>query len=400
MTAFLRARDLSLDVPAFFQSERSDGGWNKLFLGAAFDPPKRRVVRLLDKLSFDVREGDRLAILGRNGAGKSTLLRVMNRVYQPTSGSLEIGGSCQALLNMSLGFNGYATVRENIVLRGVAMGLPSVFLRGHADEILAFAGLREKSSHLLRTLSSGQKLRLGFAISTVAQHDIILMDEWVGTGDSDFMAKAKDRMRDRVGGSKIVVLASHSTGLLRDICNKGVVLEAGKLVFHGDVSDALKFYHDLMARVQAGEVPNLESADAPGGAQVFGAIEGISMTEVPGRLLVSGWMVDTHGRTPSGLVLEWNGLRFPHRKMKRVKRPDVMRHFGLNGDECGFLARIDMPGISALSDLGQGEVRFFGGHTTEEADAPLRLAASVMALMAPAPMADGSREEPTTHDRA
>src|SRR5690606_15404856 len=104
MSARIRAHNLTLDVPAFFQSERDSGGWTRLFLGAAFDPPKRRVVRLLDNLDFEIREGDRLAILGRNGAGKSTLLRVLNGVYQPTSGSLEVSGTCQALLNMSLGF--------------------------------------------------------------------------------------------------------------------------------------------------------------------------------------------------------------------------------------------------------------------------------------------------------
>jgi ABC-type polysaccharide/polyol phosphate transport system ATPase subunit len=94
---------------------------------AGFDPPKRRLLRLLDDLNFEVGEGDRLAILGRNGAGKSTLLRVLNRVYQPSRGNVTINGSCQALLNMSLGFNGEATVRENIYLRGIAMGLKAAF---------------------------------------------------------------------------------------------------------------------------------------------------------------------------------------------------------------------------------------------------------------------------------
>src|SRR5688500_13036202 len=122
MDALIRARGLSLDVPIFLQREREGSSWASMLLGAAFDPPTRSVTRLLDGIDLDLREGDRLAILGRNGAGKSTLLRVLNRVYLPTSGSLEIQGSCQALLNMSLGFSGEATVRENIFLRGIAMG--------------------------------------------------------------------------------------------------------------------------------------------------------------------------------------------------------------------------------------------------------------------------------------
>jgi|GEM_PF-740735 len=380
MGASIRLRNLTLDVPAFFQSEKGGGGWARLFAGAAFDPPERRIVRLLDDISLDIDEGDRLAILGRNGAGKSTLLRVLNGVYQPTRGTVVIEGSCQALLNMSLGFNGYATVRENIILRGVAMGLTARFLREQAEPILEFAGLRQKATHLLRTLSSGQKLRLGFAISTVAQHDIILMDEWVGTGDSEFMSKAKDRMRSRVGGSKIVVLASHSTGLLRDICNKGIVLEGGRLVYKGAITDALGFYHELMARVRAGESPMQESA-VEASAQVFGAIEGIDLMDEPGRLQVTGWMVDGKGGMPTGLVLEWQGLRLAARDFDRVRRPDVKKHFGLAGDECGFTARIDVPEVASLTDLHASGIRFLGGQTQELADAPLRMSAGVVALV-------------------
>lgn len=307
MNAWIKASHLTLDVPVYLQRERRASGWGSVFAGAAFDPPQRRLSRLLDDVSFEVGEGDRLAILGRNGAGKSTLLRVLNRVYQPTSGSLEVQGSCQALLNMSLGFNGEATVRENILLRGIAMGLKASFLRGQIDSILEFAGLGHKAAHRLRTLSSGQKMRLGFAISTSVQHDIILMDEWVGAGDSDFMAKARERMHSRVGGSKIVVLASHSVGLLRDICNKGVVLEGGRLVYAGDVTSALKYYHDMMGRLRAG-LEHVGPEHALGSAettQVYGAVDRIEELG-PGRFRLRGWMVDTRG---------------PHRRAWRWKCP-------------------------------------------------------------------------------
>src|SRR3546814_2891182 len=117
------------------------------------------------------------------------------------------------------------------------MGLKSRFLAAQIGAILEFAGLEDKTNHRLHTLSAGQRMRLGFAISTSVQHDITLLDEWVGTGDLEFMARAKERMQDRVGGSKIVVLASHSTGMLRDICNKGIVLEHGRLVHLGERSE-------------------------------------------------------------------------------------------------------------------------------------------------------------------
>lgn len=386
MAAFIRANGLSLDVPIFLQRERDAKGWGGIFLGAAFDPPRRSLARLLDDITFEVGDGDRLAILGRNGAGKSTLLRVLNGVYQPTSGTLEVGGSCQALLNMSLGFNGEATVRENIFLRGVAMGLTASFLRGEIDSILEFSGLRHKVNHRLRTLSSGQKMRLGFAISTAVQHDIMLMDEWVGAGDADFMAKAKQRLQSRVVGSKIVVLASHSIGLLRDICNKAIVLESGRLAYAGDMGSALKYYHDLMARLRATSHLGAGQVEVPAG-QVYGAVEEIHATD-DGKLLVKGWMVDTEGAVPTALALERHGFRYVAEELEEMRRPDVMRHFGLSTDQCGFQAVVSVPGVSVPSQLG-ADIRVLGGASSALAGTQLRMAAAVLAAVSHAGAAPG-----------
>jgi len=382
MTARILARQVSLDVPVFLQRERPATGWAGMILGAAFDPPRRSLARLLDQIDLDIREGDRVAILGRNGAGKSTLLRVLNRVYEPTGGSVHVQGSCQALLNMSLGFNGEATVRENIFLRGVAMGLRSTFLREHMDSILEFAGLEHKASHRLRTLSSGQRLRLGFSISTSVQNDIMLMDEWVGTGDANFMARAKGRMQDRVDGSSIVVLASHSVGLLRDVCNKGVVLERGRNVFAGDIASALGAYNQLLSRARARAEaepadPEVESAGSTG-AHVFGAVEEVRALDA-GRFLLRGWMVDDEGAIPSGLMVEVNGYRHAARIDRRVERPDVQRHFGLVDAACGFEAEVRIPEAAERGDLAGARV--LGGGAGVDADAPLRLAPAVKQLL-------------------
>jgi ABC-type polysaccharide/polyol phosphate transport system ATPase subunit len=378
MPARVLVDHVSLDVPAFLQRERESAGWAGLLLGAAFDPPRRRLLRLLDDISFDLREGDRLAILGRNGAGKSTLLRVLNRVYQPSGGSLSIDGSCQALLNISLGFSGEATVRENIYLRGIAMGLNAAFLRTQIGQILEFSGLQKKVNHRLRTLSSGQKMRLGFAISTSVQHDILMMDEWVGAGDADFMRRAKERMQSRVGGSKIVVLASHSTGLLRDICNRGIVLERGKLVFAGDITSSLKSYHDLLARLRSSGEAGLDMLVSRG-AQIFGAVEDIALED--GSCVIKGWFIDTEGAVPGGLSLQVNGQRYTAGRIDRIHRADVMRHFGLSTDACGFLATIPMPEISRLSELDMPDLQVLGGETAEYTYAPLRIAGAVIALL-------------------
>lgn len=375
MSARITVEHIGLDVPTFLQRDRAASGWAGLFLGAAFDTPKRRLMRLLDDINFELNEGDRLAILGRNGAGKSTLLRVLNRVYQPSAGRLTIEGSCQALLNVSLGFNSQATVRENIFLRGVAMGLGSEYLREQIPAILDFSGLHEKMGHRLRTLSSGQKLRLGFAISTSVQHDIMLMDEWVGTGDAEFVSKAKKRMRSRVGGSKIVVLASHSTGLVRDICNKAIVLERGRLVYAGEIMSGLKYYHELMAELRVQAVPDLPQLE--GGQLVYGCLEEIDLRN--DGLHLRGWATGTEGMVAQGLVLQANGQRYPLEDMVRLRRSDVARHFGLSDDACGFQARITLPGVRALSELD--DLQLLGGDDAETAFTPLRVAPAVVATL-------------------
>jgi len=242
----LRATDVSLDVPVYLQSERSAKTWFSMLLGAAFDAPRRETRTILSDINFEAREGDRIALIGRNGAGKSTLLRVLKGAFQPTRGSVQVSGSCQALLNVSLGFNNEATVRENIFLRGTAIGFRPAQIRDLIEPVLDFSGLQGKVNYRLKTLSAGQRMRLGFAISTAVQHDIMLMDEWIGTGDVEFLAKAKERLAGRVASSKIVVLASHSAGLLSSVCNKGMVLDKGRMEFLGDVKDALQFYRELV----------------------------------------------------------------------------------------------------------------------------------------------------------
>jgi ABC-type polysaccharide/polyol phosphate transport system ATPase subunit len=372
--ALIKVDRLTLSVPIYLQRERQVNGWGGMFLGAALDPPRRELVRLLDNISFEAHEGDRIAILGRNGAGKSTLLRALNGVYTPTMGSVQVAGSCQALLNMSLGFNGEATVRENIFLRGTAMGMKTSMLREQVDPILDFSGLREKSNHRLRTLSAGQKMRLGFAISTSFQHDVILMDEWVGAGDAEFMAKATERMQDRVGGSKIVMLASHSVGLLRDICNKGLVLEQGRLIFAGEIVDALHCYHDLLARPRERSAEQ-EAVDAEGAAgAAYGAVENIVIES--GVAHVTGWCVSAEGVPQSGLVMEFGGARYAVAGIERYRRPDVVRHLGLSNDECGFRARFDLPRIDQLSQIGP-DMQLLAGESSARAQAPLRIAPAV-----------------------
>lgn len=267
--AFIRARNIGLEVPYYVQPEQQAESWLGTLFSAATAVPRRHFATLLDGISFDIEEGDRVALIGSNGAGKTTLLRVLTGAFTPTRGRLEMEGSRQALLNLSLGFNAEGTLHENIYLRATAMGIPAARVRALVGSILEFAELEDLANRRLLTLSSGQRMRLGFAISTSVQHDIMLLDEWFGAGDAQFVTKARARLVDRVNGSRIVVVASHNTDLAKKLCNKGMVIRKGRLAFAGPVKDALAEYKrlaeaDKEARLGAGTA-NLARANAGAG---------------------------------------------------------------------------------------------------------------------------------------
>ena len=271
MTAYIRARNISLEVPYYVQPEKQGGSWLTTLIGAATAVPKRHFATLLNDISFDIKEGDRIALIGSNGAGKTTLLRVLTGAFQPTRGHLEMEGSRQALLNLSLGFNQEGTLHENIYLRATAMGISASQVRTMVDSILEFAELEQLANRRLLTLSSGQRMRLGFAISTSIQHDIMLLDEWFGAGDFAFVRKARERLVDRVKGSKIVVVASHNTELAKKLCNRGLVLRAGQVSYLGPINDALAHYkvivqEDREARSAAVARGEMAGIGAAGGA--------------------------------------------------------------------------------------------------------------------------------------
>lgn len=248
MKAFLKASKVGLDLPIFTQKNKRSATSIHALLGAAFGSQRREMRTILENVSFSLAAGDRLALIGRNGAGKSTLLKVLVGAYQPTRGQVAHAGRRQALLNINLGFQGDATLIENVMLRGIAMGMPRVKASTIIDEVMAFSELGEKANDPLNTLSTGQRMRLGFALATAVQHDILLMDEWIGTGDAAFVAKAKARIKQRVDNADVVVLASHNAKLLRDVCTKGLLIERGVPVFAGPVDEAMGVYKELLGR--------------------------------------------------------------------------------------------------------------------------------------------------------
>lgn len=365
----IEAKHLSLAIPTYLQRDRSTSNWAAVFFGAMFDPPKRQNVPLLHDFTFTIGEGERMALLGQNGAGKSTLLKVLNGAYAPTSGRLTVQGRSQSLINLSLGFSANATVRENIFLRGTAMGLASSYIRTHLDDILDFADIPEKINQRLYTLSSGQKMRLGFAISTSIRQDILLLDEWLNTGDANFRIKAKERLEDRVDSSKIVVLASHDAGMLRDICNRGMVIDHGRLLYIGDIEPAIAFYQDLLALQWAtGSTMGFDFSD--GKARVYGYVDGVDL-EAPGKIRLKGWMASTgEQKPPVALAIQLHESMYTATQIRRFKRADVAKRFGVRDPECGFYATFDLPGVDTLTDLKDMVV--LGGLADDAADTVLR----------------------------
>ena len=187
------------------------------------------VVRALDDVSFQLEAGDRLGLWGHNGSGKTTLLRAIAGVYPPVSGCLEVKGRLASLIDLNLGMEGDASGVENVRMRGVLLGLS----RRHADrlleEVAEFTELGEFLSMPVRTYSSGMQMRLGFAISTAVDADIVLMDEWLSVGDAEFQKRAQDRLARFLARSKILVLASHSEQLLKDMCTRIIRLDHGRI---------------------------------------------------------------------------------------------------------------------------------------------------------------------------
>ncbi|RYE72441.1 MAG: ABC transporter ATP-binding protein, partial [Oxalobacteraceae bacterium] len=188
-------------------------------------------VQALSDINLELRAGDRLGIIGHNGAGKSTLLRLLAGVYDPTSGEYARSGTVASLIDPSMGIEKDASGVENIMLRGLTMGLNRRQIEAMTPEVCEFSGLGDYVHMPVRTYSTGMVMRLAFAICTSVPADILLMDEWLSVGDADFSAKAETRMRQMVAKSGILVLASHSPKLIAKECNRVMALS------HGVISD-------------------------------------------------------------------------------------------------------------------------------------------------------------------
>lgn len=227
----VKATNIYVQFPVYSSSQRS---FKKVLfakkVGGGLNNEKGNItVNALNNVSFEVNEGDRVALIGHNGAGKTTLLRVLAEVYHPTSGSLSIKGNVVSLIDMAMGMDSEATGYQNIFIRGILLGLSLKEIKTHVNDIIEFSELGEYINLPVRTYSSGMILRLAFSVISILKPSVLLMDEWLTVGDSAFKNKMGAKLEDMINDTSVLILASHSKEIIRKYCNRYFLLENGAL---------------------------------------------------------------------------------------------------------------------------------------------------------------------------
>ena len=199
--------------------------------------------RAIDNLSFTIEKGEGVALFGRNGAGKSTILKMITGVSFPTEGEITVNGRVSALLELTAGFDSEFTGRENIYLKCNIMGMDDDEIKPLENIIVEFAEIGAYIDQPVRTYSSGMKARLGFSINVNVKPEILIVDEALSVGDKAFRQKCIEKVREIMKDGDVTMLfVTHSSGVAKEFCKRGIVLEKGKIVFDGEIGEAIKHY--------------------------------------------------------------------------------------------------------------------------------------------------------------
>ncbi|MBS0599353.1 MAG: ABC transporter ATP-binding protein [Proteobacteria bacterium] len=237
-------QSVSIDFPVY--NSRSRGLINTIFGHSRREQNRVEAagmgnvcVHALHDISLALKPGDRIGLIGRNGAGKTTLLRVLSGVYEPTRGLMAQEGRISSLTDIMLGMDLDASGYDNIVMRGIVMGLDRRAAIALIPEIESFTELGEYLQLPVRTYSQGMLLRLAFAVSTSITPDILLMDEMIGAGDASFVKKAQARINGLIDGVSILVLASHNESILQSFCTTGIMMKRGRIELIAPIDECL-----------------------------------------------------------------------------------------------------------------------------------------------------------------
>lgn len=216
------------------------------FLSVFWGRKKRETIAKVNasnNLSFEIRKGEAVAFLGHNGAGKSTALKMVTGVTFPTSGEITVNGHVSALLELTAGFDKSLTGRENINLRGQALGLSEDEIKEMTPKVVDFADLGAYIDQPVRTYSSGMKARLGFGFAVASEPEILVVDEALSVGDKKFKEKCYARVREIMEDENVTVLfVTHASGAAKEFCTRGIVLNKGTKVFDGPIDEAIAYY--------------------------------------------------------------------------------------------------------------------------------------------------------------
>ena len=213
-------------------------------------PRNPKTNRALNDISFEIKRGESVGIVGDNGAGKSTLLKMITGVAFPDEGEIFVDGKVAALLELTAGFSMEMTGRENIYLKGYILGLEDDYIKEIEEKIIEFAELGDYIDQPVRTYSSGMKMRLGFAINVNIEPDVLVIDEALAVGDASFKRKCKDKIKEIIEAGTTVLYVSHTASSVKEICPRSIYLRKGAVIFDGDTEETLKVYNDYKESVK------------------------------------------------------------------------------------------------------------------------------------------------------
>ena len=236
------------------------------FAASEIDPTHEEFWALKD-INFDIKQGDRVGVIGRNGAGKSTLLKILSRITEPTTGKIRIRGRVSSLLEVGTGFHPELTGRENIFLNGGILGMSKAEIKRKFDEIIAFAEVEKFLDTPVKRYSSGMYVRLAFAVAAHLEPEILVVDEVLAVGDAQFQKKCLGKMEDVGKEGRTILFVSHNMVAVKTLCSRGIVLNKGQVIFQGGVEDAVEQYVGQDS-LDKNEIYWGDIADAPGNENI------------------------------------------------------------------------------------------------------------------------------------
>ncbi|MCX6181576.1 MAG: polysaccharide ABC transporter ATP-binding protein [Bacteroidetes bacterium] len=231
---------LAASMAAFLKSPFKS--FKKLKNLSSFGDESEDVFWALKDISFEVKQGDALGIIGMNGAGKSTLLKVLSRITEPTSGEISIKGRVASLLEVGTGFHADLTGRENIFLNGTILGMTRKEINQKMEEIIEFSGVRKFIDTPVKRYSSGMRVRLAFSVAAHLDPEILIIDEVLAVGDYEFQNKCIGKMQDVARGGKTILFVSHNMAAINQLCSRAILLKQGQKIADGTVSEIIEAY--------------------------------------------------------------------------------------------------------------------------------------------------------------